>query len=221
MPPKKQNSKAVAANAKKAAHQAEVDAKARAEAESREASEWSKGAKGKSKRDSDAEKKADAAARKAELAAQLAEEEASIKSKAPKFKEPPPTKAPPILRGADKAAAKKAEKFEIHATEAEKKGSQVELAASNIDDALDLLTAAAIPSGDAAVSTKTIDIEKHPERRVKAAYKAWEERMLPIVKEENPKLRLTQIKEIMFKMWQKAPENVCLLYLVTILLTFY
>jgi hypothetical protein len=38
-------------------------------------------------------------------------------------------------------------------------------------------------------------------------YKEFEERMLPIVKEDYPGLRLTQYKEKVFQMWKKSPEN--------------
>jgi hypothetical protein len=56
-------------------------------------------------------------------------------------------------------------------------------------------------------SAKAKDIEKHPERRFKAAYAAYEERELPIVKAENPGLRLSQLKELIYKAFQKSPEN--------------
>lgn len=56
MPPKK-NPRAAALE-KKAAYQAEQDEKKRQKDEERQAAEWSVGAKGKSKKDADAEKKA-------------------------------------------------------------------------------------------------------------------------------------------------------------------
>lgn len=49
--------------------------------------------------------------------------------------------------------------------------------------------------------------DKHPEKRMKAAYKAFEEANLPRIKAENPSLRLSQWKQILFKEWQKSPEN--------------
>ena len=49
--------------------------------------------------------------------------------------------------------------------------------------------------------------DKHPEKRMKAAYKAYEEAQMPILKAENPSLKLSQLKQIIFKNWQKAPEN--------------
>lgn len=67
--------------------------------------------------------------------------------------------------------------------------------ASSIDEAIKIL--------------KVVDSEedKHPEKRMKAAYKAYEDAEMPIIKAENPSLKLSQLKQIIFKNWQKAPEN--------------
>ena len=50
-------------------------------------------------------------------------------------------------------------------------------------------------------------VEKHPEKRVKAAYTAYEEKNLPILKAENPNMRLSQLKQMLKKDWMKSPEN--------------
>ncbi|KAI9484906.1 hypothetical protein BDB00DRAFT_852771 [Zychaea mexicana] len=180
------NSKAEAANAKKAAAKAEKDKSKAVAAEAQEADKWSQGAKGKGKKDAEAEKKAAQAAKKAELARIKAEEEKETAKIKPK--------------GADKAAAKKAAKVDAagHA-----RRTIPEFSASNIDDALDLLTLSDDKKGP--VSNK--DIERHPERRFKAALAAYEERELPRFKKENPGLRLSQLKEIIFKEFKKSPEN--------------
>lgn len=49
--------------------------------------------------------------------------------------------------------------------------------------------------------------DMHPERRVKAAYAAFEEVNLPRLKAENPNLRLSQLKQMLKKDWMKSPEN--------------
>ena len=67
--------------------------------------------------------------------------------------------------------------------------------ASGIDEAIDVLS----------VSEKKVDI--HPEKRMKAAYTAFEERELPRLKSENPNLRLSQLKQLLKKEWMKSPEN--------------
>lgn len=56
-------------------------------------------------------------------------------------------------------------------------------------------------------SSKEAEIDRHPEKRVKAAYASFEERMMPIIKEQNPTLRLSQLKQILKKEWMKSPEN--------------
>ena len=74
------------------------------------------------------------------------------------------------LRGADKAAAKKAQKVEEKSKEMDKFGPSAkveEFAATNIDDALDLLNSTG-KSG--AGSSSNAAVERHPERRAKAAY---------------------------------------------------
>ena len=54
---------------------------------------------------------------------------------------------------------------------------------------------------------KEAEAEKHPEKRVKAAYQAYEDINLPILKRENPNLRLSQLKQMLRKDWMKSPEN--------------
>lgn len=56
-------------------------------------------------------------------------------------------------------------------------------------------------------SSKSEDADKHPEKRMKAAYNAFEERRLKELKMESPTLRLSQLKQMIFKEWQKSPEN--------------
>lgn len=56
-------------------------------------------------------------------------------------------------------------------------------------------------------STKEENIEKHPERRMKAAYQAFEDLRMPRLKEDNPNLKLSQLKQMLKKDWIKSPEN--------------
>lgn len=71
--------------------------------------------------------------------------------------------------------------------------------ASGLDAALDTLSM--------AVGGSSGKVDEHPERRQKAAYKAYYESMLPVLKEELPGLKLSQYKERIFEMWKTAPEN--------------
>lgn len=71
-----------------------------------------------------------------------------------------------------------------------------DISASNVDDALSQLT---VTDGGAE--------DRHPERRMKAAFRAYEEQMMPRLKAENPTLKRSQLLEILTKQWRKAPEN--------------
>lgn len=51
------------------------------------------------------------------------------------------------------------------------------------------------------------EADKHPEKRVKAAYLKFEEENLPRLKAENPNMRLSQLKHMLKKDWMKSPEN--------------
>ncbi|KAM3876055.1 coiled-coil domain-containing protein 124 [Diretmus argenteus] len=51
------------------------------------------------------------------------------------------------------------------------------------------------------------ELDRHPERRMKAAYAAFEEASMPRVKKENPNMRLSQLKQMLKKEWTKSPEN--------------
>ncbi|EDO45700.1 predicted protein [Nematostella vectensis] len=64
-------------------------------------------------------------------------------------------------------------------------------------------------SVEEAIATLSVEqkIEKHPEKRLKAAYAEFEERELPRLKQENPNLRLSQLKQMLRKDWMKSPEN--------------
>jgi hypothetical protein len=68
--------------------------------------------------------------------------------------------------------------------------------ASGIDEALELLSS----------SSKT-GLERHPERRVRSAYKEFEEQEMEILKNQGTKLRQSQIKQLIQKKWKKSPLN--------------
>ncbi|CAH0380890.1 unnamed protein product [Bemisia tabaci] len=57
------------------------------------------------------------------------------------------------------------------------------------------------------LSLKETPVDKHPERRLKAAYAAFEEANMARIKAEHPTLRLSQLKQVLFKEWSKSPEN--------------
>jgi len=71
--------------------------------------------------------------------------------------------------------------------------------AHNVDAAIDLMANLSTQGGDI--------VDKHPEKRLKAAWEAFEAERLPILKAENPNLRLSQLRQMIRKEWQKSPEN--------------
>ena len=64
---------------------------------------------------------------------------------------------------------------------------------------------------DAALSAMSLGggtgDDRHPEKRMKAAYKAYEERMMPEMKSQYPGLKRQQYLDKIFASWKKSPEN--------------
>nr|GMC87405.1 coiled-coil domain-containing protein 124-like [Ipomoea batatas] len=52
-----------------------------------------------------------------------------------------------------------------------------------------------------------LPVDKHPEKRLKASFKAFEEAELRRLKEEKPGLTHTQYKDLIWKLWKKSPDN--------------
>ena len=50
-------------------------------------------------------------------------------------------------------------------------------------------------------------VDAHPEKRMKAAYTEFEERRLAEIKSGKTSLKLSQMKQMIFKEWQKHPDN--------------
>ena len=235
MPPKNVHTKKAAAMEKKAANEGVKSAAKQAQMEAQEASAWNDGADLKSvKRREEQEKKAqERDAKKAEKAA-LEDEEAalaaSIKAKPKKVpnakqvaknnelkeleaqlrameldKKKKEEKKKAASGGAKKGNKGKAGSSEEESSEDEglppleanpnRRMAGVETA-RNLDQAIDLLG-----SGGAAAA------DAHPEKRQKAAHKAFEERMLVELKESMPGMRMSQYKDRIFEMWKKSPEN--------------
>jgi hypothetical protein len=138
-------------------------------------------------RDATEAKKAEAARKKAEREALLAAEEASQPSKA---------------KGAGaKTAQKKTRGLDLSQLDdtAPASSKAAALNASGIENALDALSVTA--------SSNNTKIDRHPERRFKAAYAAFEARRLPEIEQEYPGLRKQQRIEICKKEFDKSEEN--------------
>ncbi|KAI5296835.1 hypothetical protein KEM55_004319 [Ascosphaera atra] len=188
MAPKKggENTKKAAGNARKAEAAASKKAAEDAKKAAVEDEKWQKGAKTNAKKEAEAAKKAEAARKKAEKDALMKEEEASLPSKP---------------KGGAKGAAKKGGPsrgtLDLSQLDAPSKKASA-LSASGIDNALDAL------SLDSKAGVK---VDKHPERRYKAAYAAYEARRMPEIEEEHPGLRKNQREQIIRKEFEKSDEN--------------
>ncbi|ODV59340.1 coiled-coil domain-containing protein 124 [Ascoidea rubescens DSM 1968] len=185
---KGENPKKIAGNARK---QEQLNKKVQEELsklEASESAEWSKGAKKANKKKEELEaKKQEALRKKQERERLLKEEEASL----------------PQSKGRRKGGAVKMAVKKNASLDAFLKGNDVDTYnASGLSSALDALD---LLEKDSGVSNK--DIDRHPERRFKAAYNAYEARRLPEIKSEKPGLRLVQVKELIYKEFQKSPEN--------------
>lgn len=136
-------------------------------------------------REQEAAKKAEAARKKAERDAQLAAEEASLPS------------GPKNNKTAQKKTRGTLDLSQLDAPADSRKAAT--LNASGIENALDALSLTA--------SSDTIKVDRHPERRYKAAYAAFEARRLPEIEKEHPGLRKQQRIEICKKEFEKSEEN--------------
>ncbi|KAI9091720.1 hypothetical protein DFS34DRAFT_653396 [Phlyctochytrium arcticum] len=171
--------------AQKSAVEAEKKSKAGAQKEAEDAAAWADGSKESKKKQLEEQKRLEALTKKKEREALLAAEESSLPSKP--------------LKPSKKAAQRTARDDQFAA---DARLDVPEYAASGLDAALDLLeitTATAKKGSD--------QIERHPEKRMKSAWAAFEEREMAILKLEQPSLRLTQYKQLLQKKWKKSPEN--------------
>ncbi|KAH8038667.1 hypothetical protein HPB51_002811 [Rhipicephalus microplus] len=84
----------------------------------------------------------------------------------------------------------------------------VENEARTVEEAIAVLRQALLLSLHFACTfVNDAPVDRHPERRAKAAYDAFEKARLPELKAENPNLRLSQLKQMIRKDWMKSPEN--------------
>ena len=129
-------------------------------------------------------KKAEAARKKAEKDALLAQEEKDARA-APKNA---------------KTAVKKTRGLDLsQLDEPSTSKANPALNATGIDNALDALSLTS--------NNPSEKIDRHPERRYKAAYAAYEARRMPEVEEEHKGLRKNQRIELIRKEFERSPEN--------------
>jgi len=211
------NKKAVEGRERKAAQKEVKNNQKKIEEEAKLNKEWGEGVKGKSvKQVNDEMKQKEKMLRKDEKERILALEEAEMAKYAKNNKTAAKNKADvtlPAQKSVYIAPIPKSTIIQIEGKEFDPKAPIY--TASNIDDALFLLdsnvstTAIVTPTKDIKSGLHTIynEVERHPERRAKAAYAAWEEIELPKMKIEHPGLRMSQMKERLMKAWGKSPDN--------------
>jgi hypothetical protein len=198
-----ENSKAVAARErKKAVKDAEVVKKQQQE----EDAYWEdndKSIKKKQQKKEEQDKKREQQLAKKAEAKQLLEQEMSSIKKPGKVNPPPKITRAQISANANANTVKK---------EIDKKEKVVTHLDEPLEENINRLKiegeeARTITEAISILSSKSDDSDKHPERRMKAAYTAFENRRLEEMKMEFPSLRLSQLKQMIFKEWQKSPEN--------------
>lgn len=219
MPPRKgENSKAVEARDRKASSKkdkTEKESKAKEDAYWVEAGEGSKSKAAAKKAEQD-KARIEAAAKKAEAKRLAEEEEAALSKAKPKEKVTPAAKVTAYqlqrqreldAKKAEEAAREKALQTKREVTE-EGYSALVEVEnvnklqgdveARNVDQAI---------AGLSVVDGGSPEVDKHPERRLKAAYAAYLEAELPRMREEKPGLKMRQYQDMVWKSWQKSPQN--------------
>ncbi|KAG8454675.1 hypothetical protein GDO86_001048 [Hymenochirus boettgeri] len=198
-----ENTKSSAARARKAEAKAVADAKRRKEIEDAFWQDTDKHVLRKEQRKEDKEKRRlEQLERKKESQRLLDEEDANLKGK--QLKPSGPSK---VTRAQIEETLQKEEEQNVGA---DKPKTQLEMPLEEnlnrrvLDEGE--VEARTVEDAIAALSINK-ELDRHPERRMKAAFTAFEEVNLPRVKQENPNMRLSQLKQLLKKEWMKSPEN--------------
>lgn len=154
------------------------------------------------KKQEEERKKAELLRKKAEAKALLEQEEASTKTTA----KIPLTK---LTRAQiEKEVEQRNKNIENVNNPPVKPVPKVVLLEENLNHVMaDVHVASTVDQALSVLKVKDTDEDRHPEKRMKAAYKAYEDAEFPIIKAQNPSLKMSQLKQIIFKNWQKSPEN--------------
>uniref|UniRef100_H3B1E2 Coiled-coil domain containing 124 n=1 Tax=Latimeria chalumnae TaxID=7897 RepID=H3B1E2_LATCH len=201
-----ENTKSAAARARKAEAKAAADAKRQKELEDAFWKDDDKHVQRKEQKKEEREKRRlDQLERKKELQRLLEEEDAKLKGKSSKAAAPSK-----VTRAQIEETLKKEQQQQENQQKDEGQKSHLEVPLEeNINRlVLEEGTVEARTIEDAiAVLGSAEEIDRHPERRMKAAYAAFEEITLPQLKLENPNMRLSQLKQLLKKEWMKSPDN--------------
>ncbi|XP_004595601.2 coiled-coil domain-containing protein 124 [Ochotona princeps] len=202
-----ENSKSAAARARKAEAKAAADARRQKELEDAYWKDDDKHVMRKEQRKEEKEKRRlEQLERKKETQRLLEEEDSKLKGgKAPRAAAPAKVTRAQIEdtlrreqqhREAPEPAEKAKSHLEVPLEENLNRRVQEEgsVEARTIEDAIAVLSVAE-------------EADRHPERRMRAAFAAFEEAQLPRLKQENPNMRLSQLKQLLKKEWLRSPDN--------------
>ncbi|XP_029469601.1 coiled-coil domain-containing protein 124 isoform X2 [Rhinatrema bivittatum] len=196
-----ENTKSAAARARKAEAKAVADAKRQQELEDAYWKDDDKHVARKEQRKGEREKRRlEQLERKKESQRLLEEEDLKMKGKATKAAAPCKLTRAQIEETLQKEESDETAKPKSHLETPLEENTNRRLLeegtveARTIDDAIAVLS-----MGD--------ELDRHPERRMKAAFTAYEELTLPRLKQENPNMRLSQLKQLLKKEWMKSPDN--------------
>lgn len=216
-----ENSKAVEARNKKKEAKAQANAKA---AKSKEDAYWaSQGdgqvSKAQKKKQEQEAKRREAAQKKEEARKQLAAEEAQLS----KPKKPQKASvAQKVTRAQlEKQRQKDQEQLKLRMEQNDRRVKDRTVTEEEYDELVsrpnlnretDLVQAKSVEQAivglqDIGIAGKKEPVDPHPERRLRAAYKAFEEEQLPLLKEEKPGMTLKQYKDTLWKRFKKSPQN--------------
>ena len=219
------NTKVMAANAKKAEAQAAKDAVKAKEQEKKDAAAWAVGSnqRGASRQQAAADKQAEKMRRDAEKKALEAEEDAAASKvmKPKKKKKDKDDVSALLMAGLDGGKKKKkpvvvtksAEKEKLHALRlAQEEAMRKKGVVLQNDDLLranrnrELEEEGSATGLDNALSMLAVEpLEKS--KNLKVLFNEFSERETPKVRADNPGLKLSQVKERVFRAWEKSPEN--------------
>uniref|UniRef100_A0A1B6L340 Coiled-coil domain-containing protein n=1 Tax=Graphocephala atropunctata TaxID=36148 RepID=A0A1B6L340_9HEMI len=197
-----ENSKAVAAKARKAAVQEEQAVRKQKQIEDEYWKDDDKNlAKKQARKEEQERKKMDQLKKKAETKALMEEEVGSIKIAGKQ----------PISKITRAQIVAETDRRNLATTGTAKKAPETHIE-QPLEENINRLQvegdeARTVEEAISILSSKDAEADKHPEKRLKAAYNAFEEANMPRIKEENPTLRLSQLKQILRKEWMKSPEN--------------
>jgi len=210
-----ENEKVVAARDRKAAQKDEKNSRQAKQAEDAFWEGAGEGAKSKAqKKKEEADARAAEAAKKKREAKLLAEaEEQALARAGKKDKSEPKMTAferSKIKESDKERAAREAKEREMAAkrqVSEEDYAKQMRLEEENRNRNEDEIAATGLTQALNALTTDPGSNDIHPEKRVKAAFNAFYEAKLPELKSEKPGLRANQYRDMLWKQFQKSPEN--------------